>query len=193
FVGSVEVYKRQDFVYTPEEIAVMECDIEEAVKSGVCGVVIGALTPDGHVDVETCRRLLKKAEGLDNTFHRAFDLTADPLEALEEIIALGFNRILTSGQAATALEGAALIAELHRRAKGRIKIMAGAGVNPSNITEILALSNADEAHASARSRHLSAMQSCSKATMGSADASDGSRLATDPEIVGMLRRAIDSF
>lgn len=179
-----------DFIYTSDEIYVMEQDISAAVKAGAKGIVIGALTNDGQVDMEVCRRLLALAPHLDNTFHRAFDLTADPFQALEQIISLGFKRILTSGQAPTALEGAEIIAELSCRSAGRIRLIAGAGVTPDNAQEILRLSRADEIHASARSRIVSAMPTSGKAFMGSADASDGSRMATDAIIVAALRKAI---
>lgn len=182
-----------DFVYNDDELAVMAHDIDEAVRSGANGIVIGALTPEGHVDIPACRRLIERAEGLDNTFHRAFDVTADPFRALEDIISLGFTRLLTSGQQASALEGADFIAELRRRADGRIKIMAGAGVSPSNAAEILRLSHADELHASARSLRPSAMSYTGQASMGTADATDGSRLATDPTIVASIRNSIDSY
>ena len=179
-----------DFIYTPVELDVMEHDIMYAVKAGAKGIVTGALTADGRVDMEACRRLIARAPDLDNTFHRAFDLTADPFEALEEIIRLGFRRILTSGQASSALEGADLISRLHRQAAGRIIIMAGAGVTPANAAEILRLSHADEIHASARSRIKSAMRTSGNASMGSADAADGSRLATDTATVAAIRNAI---
>lgn len=182
-----------DFIYTSGELEVMAEDIREAVKAGARGIVTGVLTTDGNVDVEACRKIMTGAEGLENTFHRAFDLTADPFRALEEIIGLGFRRILTSGQEATALEGAGLLAELHRRARGRIKILAGAGVNPGNATEILRLSGADELHASARKPRISSMAYSGAASMGSADATDGSRMATDRETVAAIRRAIDNF
>lgn len=182
-----------DFVYTRDELAVMERDIIEAVGAGASGVVTGALTPDGNIDVEACRNLLKHAENLDNTFHRAFDVVADPFDALETIIQLGFKRLLTSGQRSSALDGASLIAELHNRAEGRIKIMAGAGVTPANATRILALSNADELHASARKLRESVMSYSVLTSMGSADADDGSRMATDMDTVRALRLAVDSY
>lgn len=181
-----------DFVYTPEEVELMCEDIRAAVDAGAAGIVVGALTPDGDVDTAACRRLLADAAGLDNTFHRAFDRAADPFKALEDIIALGFKRILTSGQAPSALEGAALIAELRRRAAGRILIMAGAGVSPSNAADILRLSGADELHASARTVRRSAMRHHTGATMGSADAADGSRQATDAATVRAIRSAIEA-
>ncbi len=173
-----------DFFYSREEINVMADDILQARAMGAQGIVIGALLPDRSVDVDTCRRLIDLAPGADLTFHRAFDLTSDPFDALEKIIALGFRRILTSGLAPTALDGVEMIAELHRRAAGRILIMAGAGVNPENASRILSLSNADELHASARSR-ISSKYTSGNVAMGSDD--DGrSRLATNPEIVASL-------
>ena len=182
-----------DFVYSPEEVGVMEKDIIKAVEAGASGIVTGVLTEEGEIDTDACRRLIGYADGLDNTFHRAFDLVADPFRALEEIIDLGFKRILTSGQAPTALEGVDLIAELHRRAAGRILIMAGAGVNPGNVFEILSLSNADEIHASARSIVKSHARVYGNATMGTADAADGSRLSTDSRIVAGIRDSINNF
>lgn len=182
-----------DFVYDASEIEVMAKDAETAVEAGASGIVIGALTPEGRVDILACRRLLRKAEGLSNTFHRAFDLIADPFEALEQIIDMGFTRILTSGQRNSALEGADFLARLHERAAGRIRIMAGAGVTPSNALQILRTSQADDLHASARSLVTSAMTRAGNVAMGSADTADGARLATDPEIVAQLRKAINSF
>lgn len=181
-----------DFVYSSEELQVMEEDIKIALANGASGIVVGALTPEGKIDVEACRRLILNCRDCDSTFHRAFDVVSDPFEALETIIGLGFKRILTSGQQATALQGAHLIAELHRQAAGRIKIMAGAGVNPDNATELLRLSNADEIHASARSLMPSGMAYGGNASMGSSDNSDGSRLATDKTIVARLRDSIDT-
>lgn len=179
-----------DFVYTPAELEVMERDIEMAVEARASGIVTGVLTPDGNVDMESCRRLLKNADTLDNTFHRAFDMTADPFKALEDIISLGFKRILTSGQAASAPEGAELIAELKRRASGRIIIMAGAGVNPDNAAELLSTSHADELHASARRVIASTAERVGDAVMGEADAPDGGRRATDAAIVAAIKEAI---
>lgn len=179
-----------DFVYSEEELEVMENDICMAVGAGANGIVVGALTPDGEIDMNACRRLLKNARGLDNTFHRAFDLTANPFHALEDIISLGFKRILTSGQAPTASEGAEMIKKLKEQAAGRILIMAGAGVTPENASNLLATSGADEIHASARSRMSSSMLSNGEAIMGSAEAADGSRLATDAAVVAKIKAAI---
>lgn len=182
-----------DFVYTSAELSVMAEDIDEAVKAGASGVVIGALTPDGHVDTLACRMLLDHAPGLENTFHRAFDVTADPEKALEEIISLGFARVLTSGCSPSALEGTGTIRRLHRQAAGRIKILAGAGVNPSNAAEILRRSEADELHASARTLRKLAMAHEGNISMGTADTAGDSRPATDSTTVAAIRKAIEIF
>lgn len=141
-----------DFVYTPSEEAVMLADIGVAADLGADGVVIGALTPAGEIDIPLCMRLVSKARarGLQVTFHRAFDRCVDPFSALEQIIAMGCTRILTSGQAPSAAEGIALLSELNARAGGRIIIMPGAGVNPSNAARILAGTGCTEIHSSCR-------------------------------------------
>ena len=193
--GSVNVLIRPragDFVYTPAEIEVMTDDIRSAMAAGASGIVAGALTPDGKVDIDACRAFISAAgNDADSTFHRAFDVVSDPFEALETIIGLCFKRILTSGQAASALEGAELIARLRKQAAGRIEIMAGAGVCPENAAEIIRLTDADALHASARSSKRSAMATAATdASMGSADASDGSRMATDYDKVNKLHNLI---
>ena len=103
---------------------------------GANGVVIGALTPDGDLDMEKMRRLMDCAGLMDVTLHRAFDMTRDPFQTLEEAVQLGCKTILTSGQQKDALAGAELLGELFRRADGRIDIMAGCGVKKWNIQEI---------------------------------------------------------
>lgn len=145
-----------DFVYSDREIAVMEADIEAAKAAGAQGVVIGAMTPSGDVDMKTMRRLLAHCEDMDVTFHRAFDVCASPSDALEQIIALGIPRLLTSGREPTALEGAPLIAELIRQTAGRIRIMPGAGINPANIAEIESITGAKEFHSTCTDKSLSA-------------------------------------
>lgn len=139
-----------DFVYTEQEVACMEHDIHVCKELGVNGVVIGALTAEGDIDLNCCERLMSVAEGLSVTFHRAFDQCRNPRKALEEIIRLGCDRILTSGQASTALEGAALLRDIVAQADGRISIMPGAGVTPENATRILQATGAKEIHGSLR-------------------------------------------
>lgn len=143
-----------NFVYTTRELAVMEADIEAVRAAGADGVVIGALTPDGNVDEEAMKRLLAHCEGLDVTFHRAFDEVSDPQKALEQIIRLGIPRILSSGCRPTAFEGKALLAELVNQAAGRIVIMPGAGINPDNIREIADVTGAKEFHSTCNDKCL---------------------------------------
>lgn len=139
-----------NFVYNEEEVQNMLRDIRLAKRLGANGVVIGALKPDGSIDEETVRRLVEEAEGLSITFHRAFDVCTRPLEALEQIIALGCHRLLTSGQAPTAEQGIPLIKKLVEQSAGRIIIMPGAGVNPQNARRILSETGASEIHGSLR-------------------------------------------
>ena len=142
-----------NFVYDASETEIMLHDISLAHQLGADGVVIGALTPDGDIDIPTCRRLIEAAEGMQVTFHRAFDRARNPQRALEEIIALGCTRLLTSGQAPTAEAGIPLLRELVHQANGRIIIMPGAGVNPANARRILDATGANEIHGSFRSPH----------------------------------------
>lgn len=146
-----------DFLYTPAEMQAMLLDIEAAKAAGADGVVFGCLRADGTIDIERNRQLKEAAGNLSTTFHRAFDVCRDPFTALEEIIALGFDRLLTSGQEASAPQGTALLAELVRRADGRIIIMPGCGVNEHNVAELARATGAQEFHMSARHRVESGM------------------------------------
>lgn len=138
-----------DFIYGPYEIAAMERDVRAARAAGAHGVVIGALTPDGALDRPVIERLVQAAGELSVAVHRAFDLTSDPHAALEELIDLGIDRVLTSGQEASALEGAPLIADFVERAGTRIVIMAGGGVNERTAARIVTQTGVRELHFSA--------------------------------------------
>jgi copper homeostasis protein len=135
-----------DFVYSPAELEVMERDIAAAKRAGATGVVIGLLTPDGLVDVEQTRRLVELARPLAVTFHRAIDMSVDAMAALDRLIELGIERVLTSGQEATALEGSAVIAALRRRAAGRIIVMPGGGITERTVGRVLAETGVTEVH-----------------------------------------------
>ena len=137
------------FHYSEEEVDVMCHDIEFCRQMGVHGVVIGALTRDGEIDIEACRRMVEAAGDLSITFHRAFDVCVAPLQALEHIIALGCDRLLTSGQKPSAEQGAEFLAELVSHAAGRIIIMPGAGITPQNIALIEQKTAATEFHSTA--------------------------------------------
>ncbi|MBR5567473.1 MAG: copper homeostasis protein CutC [Bacteroidales bacterium] len=139
-----------DFLYSESEIEEMLYDIKVAKELGADGLVFGCLLPDGTVDKANMARLMEAAGDTPVTFHRAFDHSSDPMQALEDIIELGCARILTSGCRPTALEGAELLAKLVEKAGDRIIIMPGCGVKESNIAEIARLSGAREFHFSAR-------------------------------------------
>lgn len=147
-----------DFLYDEYEVACMEHDISTCKALGADGVVIGALTADGDIDTTTCQRLIAAADGMSITFHRAFDMCRNPQKALEDIIALGCHRVLTSGQAATAIQGIPLLKGLIHQADKRIIIMPGCGVNSSNAAHILQETGATEIHASARTSVESGMR-----------------------------------
>jgi copper homeostasis protein len=125
-----------DFLYTEDEIEAMCEDIAIFRDLGANGVVIGALTPDGDVDIEVMKRMMACAGDMDVTLHRAFDMTRDPFKTLEEAIELGCKTILTSGQQSNVVEGKDLLKEVYEKAAGRIDIMAGCGVKKWNIQEI---------------------------------------------------------
>jgi copper homeostasis protein len=127
-----------DFVYDESELAVMRRDIDMARTLGANGVVLGVLLPDGRVDIVRTRALIQYAQPLGVTFHRAFDLTPDPLQALEDIVETGAERILTSGQQSTAAQATALLARLAQTAGHRIEIMAGGGVSSANAQALAA-------------------------------------------------------
>jgi copper homeostasis protein len=135
-----------DFLFDEDEFAIMEADIEAAKAEGADGVVIGQLTAEGAIDIERTRALIARARPLSVTFHRAFDMTRDPFEALDALIALRLDRVLTSGQEATVLEGLPLISELIRRAGNRIVIMPGGGVTARNVARIVEAAQPRELH-----------------------------------------------
>ena len=147
-----------DFLFSDEEFRIMLKDVAYCKQIGCDGVVIGMLCTDGTVDRARCGKLVQLAYPMGVTFHRAFDWAVNPFEAMEDIIAIGCERILTSGQRPTAMEGAALINELIRQADHRIIIMPGSGVRSSNMPALMKDTGACEFHTSARSRIASAMQ-----------------------------------
>jgi copper homeostasis protein len=135
-----------DFVYSAGEFAEMQRTIVAAKECGADGVVLGILTKDQRVDVEQTRGLVEIAKPLPVTYHRAFDEAADLRQALEDVIRSGAKRILTSGGAKTAPEGAAVLAELVAAAGGRIVIVPGAGINVENIGPVAQQTKAREFH-----------------------------------------------
>lgn len=139
-----------DFLYSPIEVKTMLKDIEMARQLGADGVVFGCLTAEGEIDIPIMQELMKASQGLSVTFHRAFDVCRHPQKALEQIIELGCDRILTSGQQPTAEQGIPLLKELQEQTAGRIILLAGCGVNEKNISRIASETGIREFHFSAR-------------------------------------------
>ena len=146
-----------DFLYTDDELDVMIRDIELADSIDADGIVLGALTRDGDVDVGTMSKLIDAAGSMQVTFHRAFDFARDQHVALEALIELGVDRVLTSGGAPTALEGAPQIGRLREQAGNRIAILAGGSITAENVSEIVRVSGVQEVHVRAAARVESAM------------------------------------
>lgn len=140
-----------NFLYSDTEFQVMQTDIIACKVLGIDGIVLGLLTGSNEVDKDRCRFLCQLAYPMSLTFHRAFDFTPDPFQAMENIIELGFSRILTSGQQVSAIKGMPLIKELVEKASNRIIIMPGAGILPENICELAKTTGATDLHASAKS------------------------------------------
>ena len=139
-----------DFCYSALEFEIMKKDIELIKEIGADGIVIGLLNEDGTVDVQKTKELVKIASPMSVTFHRAFDMTVDPFEALKAVIDTGAERILTSGQEASAYDGRNLISELIDKADSSIIIMPGGGINCANIIRLMKETGASEVHLSAK-------------------------------------------
>lgn len=174
-----------DFIFGAEELDAMLRDIDAIGAAGLAGVVIGANRPDGTLDLPLLERLKAAAGGLGVTLHRAIDLVPDFAEATEAAIALGVERILTSGGAPTALEGLGNLALAHGTARGRVSIMAGSGLRPGNVLQLLDAVPVDEVHSS-----------CSGTPMASDDRAvrfgfaPTTRRTTDAEVVRALKALV---
>lgn len=178
-----------DFLYSNYDFHAMKRDLGQCQKLSVDGVVFGILKADGTIDKKRCKELIARARPLKVTCHRAFDMTRDPFQALEDCIECGFDRILTSGQEAQAHKGVDLIAELVKRADGRISIMAGSGVNEENVADLVAATGVREIHFSATAYRDSDMDYVNEriASMGQVDSGEYKRRTADPERVRRTR------
>lgn len=173
-----------DFLYTPSEQEILYKEVELCRSLGVDGVVIGALYPDGTLDVPFLSSLVEAAGPLGKTLHRAFDVCADAQQGLEAAITLGFDTILTSGQAATALEGVETLAQLQQQADGRITLLAGSGVSPENIPVIRERTGISAFHMSGKRTVEGGMQFRREGVpMGLPFASEYERFYTDEGLV----------
>ncbi len=181
-----------DFLYSSHELDIMFDDIRAAREVGVDGVVFGCLDAEGNVNMEVMKILVEAAGDMSITFHRAFDMCRNPRRALEDIIDLGIDRILTSGAQATAEHGIPLLKSLVDQADGRIIIMPGCGINAGNIRRIAEETGAEEFHFSARSAVESGMAFRNPtASMGGIVHIDEYKTeVTDP---GLVKAAIDAL
>lgn len=179
-----------DFVFTDEEFNCMVQDVQLAKQLGCDGVVVGLLNNDGTIDVRRTELLVNLAYPLGVTFHRAFDRCADPLQALEQIISIGCERILTSGQHPNAMDGIALLKTLQQAAEDRIIIMPGSGVRKENIAILARETGCTEFHTSLRSTRASASQFVHPAFAQDKESYTNNYI--DPEEVRLLRAALDA-
>lgn len=134
------------FCYTPEEMKVMEADVELMVSYGADGIVLGILTPEGAVDVVRTKRLIERIGDKEVVFHRAFDVVPDPFAALDQLVDIGVTRILTSGQENSAYNGADLIRRLIEFAADRIEILPGGGIDRFNLADVVARTGCKQVH-----------------------------------------------
>ncbi len=177
-----------DFIWSAEEVDHMRAEIDEAVEMGMAGVVLGANRPDGRLDAKVLRTLLAQVpEGVEAVLHRAIDLTPDPVEAVETAVALGFDRILTSGGAVTAAEGLGRLRAMLDRARDRITILPGSGITAENVGALLALLPVGEVHASCAADLPQAARAVAMGFTGPV------RRETDRGRVRALRKALDQF
>lgn len=182
-----------DFCYTTDEFSAMLDDIRLVRDLGFQGLVIGLLDEEGHVDMPRMRQVMKAAEGLAVTFHRAFDMCADPLQAFDNLAELGVARILTSGQQASAEKGLQLITELKAHSGVPI-VMAGAGVRASNLDKFLN-AGVEELHSSAGKWTLSPMRyrNTGLSMSTDAEADEYSRYGVDGESVAVMKSMIERY
>jgi copper homeostasis protein len=177
-----------DFLYTKDEFEIMKNDIRLCNELGCEGIVIGLLNMDGTIDMTRTSELIELAYPLDVTFHRAFDRCKDPFAALEELIEIGCQRILTSGQKPTVSEGIDLIAELNKKADDRIVIMPGSGVRKENIKMLAEKTGCIEFHSSLRGKAKSPMQFIHPAFANSEESYTNNEIS--PDEVRALRNAL---
>jgi|SRR6185437_6156253 len=182
-----------DFLLSHDECAVMRRDIDVARRWGADGVVLGALRADGTIDEETTMALVEHARPLSVTFHRAFDMTRDPVESLAALERLRIERVLTSGGAASARAGIPILAMLVRRSAGRVTILAGGGITDENVGEIVAATGVHEVHVRGAVREDGAMRfRAAGVTLGRATHPDEfARVVTSAEAIRRIALALE--
>jgi copper homeostasis protein len=177
-----------DFLYTDAEFEIMLQDVKLCKQLGCDGVVIGLLNADGSIDVQRTAILVEAAYPLGVTFHRAFDRCNDPFAAMEQLIEIGCERILTSGQQPSVVDGVVLVADLNKKAAERIIIMPGSGIRQENIKQLATQTGCVEFHSSLRGKAASMMEYKHPAFSGSAESYFNNSI--DAEEVAALRKAV---
>ena len=180
-----------DFCYSPAKIDLMEKEIEFCKGQGIDGVVLGILTNEGKVDRTACQRLIDRARPMEVTFHRAFDRVLDPFSALNELLDLRIDRLLSSGRQKQAVAGTALLGELVRRSNNSIAIMAGAGINSGNVESIIQKTGVGAVHCSAKQLKNKTKVVESQVTFNPAGTSEGAYYETSLEEVQAIRAVLD--
>jgi len=177
-----------DFLYSSAEITIMRDDVKLCKQLGCDGIVIGSLDAEGNIDKKNISMLVELAYPMGVTFHRAFDRCRDPFQAMEELIQLGCERILTSGQKPSVTEGVDLVAQLNDKADGRMIIMPGSGVRKENIKMLTEKTGCTEFHSSLRAKQKSGMQFIHPAFASMEESYSNNHI--DPREVEALRNAI---
>jgi copper homeostasis protein len=180
------------FCYTEPEFAAMQRDAEAALAQGADGIVFGILNSDGTVDIDRNRRLRELTAERESVFHRAIDVTPDPFRALDELIDLGFTRVLTSGQEASVPEGLEMIQRLLEHAGNRIVVMPGGGIRPQAVREVIARTGCRQIHVAAwKNQHDSSAELRPQVTFGGALYPPENRYEiTDRDVIATIARTI---
>ena len=182
-----------DFLYSKEELEVMFHDIQMAKELKMEGVVMGVLRKNGQVDIEVMERLVEVARPMEVTFHRAFDLTPDPMKSLKDIMSLSVDRILTSGHRSSAFEGVEVIRSLVEMSQGKLSVMPGAGISEENLAQILEQTGAKEFHVSAFGSRPSKMQFHKDLVQMGSGGSEYSIDIADEARIRTFRGIVDQF
>ena len=182
------------FLYSDEDFAVMQRDATLLLEHGADGIVFGFLHADGSIDAKRCGKTLELAGGGQSVFHRAFDVVPNPIGELDQLADLGFTRVVTSGQKATASEGRERLRELMVHANGRIEILAGGGVRPHNVSQLIEATGCTQVHLTAFSSRCDASTSNGPITFGSIPgAPKSSYECVDREAVRRMREMLDGI
>jgi copper homeostasis protein len=183
------------FCYSASEFNVMQRDAELALAEGAAGVAFGILTAQGEIDMERCKAFIKLVGGREVVFHRAFDVVPNPFQALEQLVDLGVRRVMTSGQEASAYNGAQNIAQYVKRASGRIEILPGGGINRFTVADVVSRTGCDQIHASlTRTRADTSVGARPQVFFGGVlRPPEDEYSSTDPAAVSGLRESLTRF